>query len=278
MMVIVVIAACRGNAPDRVAPSVQRSSAQRPPMSPLEQARALERGDGVPRDYRAAADIYRAACADGRGDPAACDALIRAHLFARGATEDREAAFDLARKACLAKRDPFCCGVAALSTGREDDLPEPLRSTSLEVLRTMAPCDRSHMSECHAVMFLGGLDFGGGTAASDRHSQRALLLCRVEIAEACRDLRNYGDEANMAEITRLMQAACDAHDADACAVAPDRQPIAPRELCTANDYEACAELGCAGDAAAGQLAASHGVDATGCGRFVPNGGQHHGRW
>jgi hypothetical protein len=94
MMVIVVIAACRGTAPDRIAPSVQRPPVQPPSMAPIERARALDRGDGVARDYRAAAEIYRSACADGRGDAAACDALIRAHLFARGASEDRKAAHD----------------------------------------------------------------------------------------------------------------------------------------------------------------------------------------
>jgi TPR repeat protein len=250
-------------------------------MAPLEQARALERGDGVARDYRAAAEIYRSACAGGKGDPAACDALIRAYMFARGASEDRKAAFDLARKACLAKRDPFCCAVAALSTAREDDLPEPLKSTSFEVIRTMAPCDRSHMSECHAVMWLRALDFGDSSAASHRQRERTLLLCRVGIAEACWEVllnSSHAETAEKAEITRLMQTACDAHDAAACAAAPDRQPISPRELCTANDYEACAELGCAGDAAAAQVAASHGVDTTKCGRFVPDGGQHEERW
>jgi hypothetical protein len=137
------------------------------------------------------------------------------------------------------------------------------------------------MSECHALMLLGALDFGDSTAASYRQSERALQLCRVGIAEACWEVLTISsrvDKADKAEITRLMQAACDAHDADACAVAPDRQPIAPRELCTANDYEACAELGCAGDAAAGQLAASHGVDTTRCGRFVRDGGQRQERW
>jgi len=69
------------------------------------------------------------------------------------------------------------------------------------------------------------------------------------------------------EATRLLQAACDAHDAYACAFAPDRKPVPPRDLCAAHDYEACAEAGCAGDAAAKQLAASHHVDTTECGRF-----------
>lgn len=277
---IAVIAACGGHAPDREAPPA-KPAAKPAPRAPLAQARALERGDGVPRDYRAAVEIYRAACADGQGDPAACDALIRAHLFARGASEDRNAAFAIARKACLARRDPFCCAVAAISSAREADLPEDVKRTAFEVLRTMAPCDASHMSACHATMLLGELDFGDSTAASARQSERALQLCRVGIAEACWEvlvISSHVEPADRAEVTRSMQAACDAHDADACAIAPGRQPIAPRELCAANDYEACAHAGCDGDEAARQISASHGVDTTRCGRFDPEGGQRQGRW
>ena len=52
--------------------------AARPSGTPLQQATAYEHGAGVARDYHAAAEIYRAACEQGRGQVSACGALLRA--------------------------------------------------------------------------------------------------------------------------------------------------------------------------------------------------------
>ncbi len=278
-MGILMAAACRGEAPKTAVPASAQAGQ---PAQSLDRAHALELGDGLPRDYAAAVAIYRDACAEGRGDAAACGAVIRALMFARGADEDRATATRLASQACSARRDPFSCMMTALFSEREDDIPEPLRTTVFDVLKHMAACDRVHMSECYATMAGRGLDLGDSSAASRRHEERDLQLCRVGIAEACGDIlydARYGMMTDSAaEATRLLQAACDVHDAYACAFAPDRKPVPPRDLCAAHDYEACAEAGCAGDAAAKQLAANHHVDTTECGRFIPDGGSHHERW
>src|ERR1700755_3298125 len=55
-----------------------------PIASPLERARAYERGAGVARDYAAAVAIYAQACRDGLGDPVACNRLVDAAAAGRG--------------------------------------------------------------------------------------------------------------------------------------------------------------------------------------------------
>lgn len=288
---IVIAAACRGEAPR---PAVPASTATAPatraragqadrPSDALAHARALELGDGVARDYAAAVAVYRDACGDGRGDASACGAVIRAVMFARGADQDRAAAERLANQVCSARRDAFGCMMTELFARSERDIPEPLRGTVFDVIEHMAPCDRAHMSECFATMAGRALDLGDSSAASHRQAERDLRLCRVGIAEACGDIvdgARYGGSMTGAagEAAQRLQAACDAGEAYACSLAPDRKPVPPGELCAAHDYEACAEAGCAGDPAARQLAADHHVDTTGCGRFVPDGGSHHERW
>jgi TPR repeat protein len=83
-----VWAGCAAPAP-RAATEAARTAAPSRTPTAMERAEALERGDGVARDYQAAADIYRASCADGSLDLAACPRLLRAELGARGVTANR---------------------------------------------------------------------------------------------------------------------------------------------------------------------------------------------
>ena len=96
-MIAGVVIACSGH---RTNPEVANHPAT-PPGSPIERAHAYERGAGIGRDYRAAAELYRTACDDGRGDVAACGALIRAGLRARGTDFNKIALRDFAARGGL---------------------------------------------------------------------------------------------------------------------------------------------------------------------------------
>lgn len=241
-----------------------------PVGTPIERAHAYERGIGVPRDYRAAAELYRAACDDGRGDVAACGALIRAVMRRRGADPDG-ALLALASRICVDRRDAFACLAAGMEYGSERDTPEPLMTVTQDVLTHLPECDAAHRDACEAHMLLSVFDISDSSGASRRRHEFHLQLCSLGFVEGCKEIllqlryrRGFTDEADAeveqgADARRRLAAACDAGDADACVASPDRKPIPPKELCAANDYQACGAAGCLGDAPAARLAASHGV-------------------
>lgn len=252
--------ACGGWSSDAGHPAPSSASA-------LEQARVYERGTGVARDYHAAAEVYRTACDNGHGNVAACGALIRAQLRARGVEAGRSASRALADAVCLERRDPFACVAADLLADHKAAMPQALRDAINDVTSDLEPCDIVHLSECQARLLA---DQDDGRLTGRRRSQLRLQSCRVGIVEGCAAILQHArgaDHRELAEAGRQLQTACDVHDADACAAAPDRAPVPPHDLCMAADYEACAALGCQGDAAARQRAASHGVDVTNCHRF-----------
>jgi hypothetical protein len=262
--VLVLAAACGGSTAE------VGNAAPRPAETLVAQARAHERGAGVARDYHAAAELYRQACDDGRGLSSACGALIRAQLRGRGVDLDRGAALALSSKVCLTRRDPFSCVAADLLSGRESEIREPLHGVIMEVVADLEPCNIAHLSECHAQQLASALDFSDSSAAEHRRRRFAMVLCRLDIIEGCVDIldhaRRHHDDPDVAVATGRLQAACDRGDADACFEAPERQPIARRALCDASDYEACAALGCDGDAAASKRATDHGMAEDGCGQ------------
>jgi hypothetical protein len=117
----------------------------------------------------------------------------------------------------------------------------------MDVLSDLQPCDAAHLSECYARHFASALDFGDGSTAEMRRLAEAFDRCQVDIFDACSFVLKQAeksDEPQVAEATRRLQLACDQGDADACAHAPGRAPIAPAALCAASDYEACAAIHC----------------------------------
>lgn len=232
-------------------------------------AQAFERGTGGARDYHAAAEVYREACKDGRGDSLACGALIRAELRGRGIARDERAAATLASTLCRTRHDPFGCMVAHLYVeGRT--LDERLRGISTETGR-LGPCTPADLSTCHARVIALVFDGRNGGDARARRRNEALAFCRADLFEACSvGLRHWGpDDDDAREARGRLQAGCDRGDADACASSPQREPIKLDLLCKASDYEACATLGCEGDAAAKALAVGHGIPDDGCGAPPP---------
>jgi hypothetical protein len=232
-----------------------------PSGSPIERAHAYERGTGVGRDYRAAAELYRAACDDGRGDIAACGALIRAGLRSRGADFNKVVLQAFATRICVDRRDVFGCVAADMLSGSERDIPESVMAVIKDVLTNLPECDAAHRSVCEARLLADGLDFSDGTTAQFRRAALYYQLCSVGIVEGCREAvrSSHLSAQEVADARLRLAAACDAGDADACVASPDRKPIPPNKLCAANDYQACGAAGCRGDAQAAKLAASHGV-------------------
>jgi len=239
-----------------------------PARTPLDEARAYERGAGVPRDYRAAADVYRTACQDGHGEAEACGALIRAGMRGRGVEVDRAGLAALATKTCLAQRDPFSCVVADLASGSENDLPPKVMDAVKAALDPLPTCDAAHASACWMLLIGAGFPGSDGTSAEERRRSIRHQACVLGIVQGCVELVSYGtdaDEPEMADASRRLVAACDAGDADACEVAPGRAPIAPTTLCAASDYEACARAACLGDPRL-ERATSHGASVDNCER------------
>jgi hypothetical protein len=243
--------------------------AAKPAGSPVEQAHAYERGAGLARDYRAAAELFRAACDAGRGDVLACGEWIRAGLRSRGTKLDRPAIQALATKICVDRRDAFGCVVTDLLSAKEAEIPKPVMDVIKDVLAHLQPCDAAHPSECQAAMLGSALDFSGGSTAQARRLDLEERLCSAGIVAGCVELRHAAGASTeaVADAGRRLQAACDAGDADACAAAPDRAEFPLKQLCAASDYEACGALGCRGDAEAAALASRQGVLASECGRL-----------
>ena len=238
-----------------------------PSGSPLDQARAYERGTGVARDYHAAAEVYRTACDNGRGNLVACDALIRAHLRGRGVDERSGAARALANAVCLQRRDPFACVAAGVLADPEAGMPQALRDTVIDVAGNLELCDVAHLSDCRARLLVDS-DVSGRNAQRERRRLR-LQACRAGIVDGCVEIvrARHAESPDIEDAERQLQIACDAHDAEACAAAPTRTPVPLAELCTASDYAACAQLGCQGDATAREKARGHGVNVAACDRF-----------
>jgi hypothetical protein len=258
---VIVVAACTTSPKPPVAHATS-------PRTPLDEARAYERGAGVARDYRAAADIYRTACRDGRGEVEACGALIRAGMRGRGVDIDHAALGALATRTCLAQHDPFSCVVADLSSGSEKDLPPEVMDAVKAALSPLPTCDAAHASACWMLLIGAGFPGSDGTSAEERRRSIRHQACVLGIVQGCVELVSYSegdDEPEVADASRRLVAACDGGDADACEAAPGRAPLAPTALCAANDYEACARAACLGDARL-ETATSHGARIDDCER------------
>lgn len=244
-LALVALAACTTPSAKPVAPAAPRHVA-----TPLERARAYELGDGVARDYAAAAAIYAQQCADGAGDVVACHRLLRARLEARGVDEDRATGFALATALCDRRDDAEGCTISALAAR------EPSAHAVAVVERMLAtPCDAQHRARCELprdpFRWLN-------QSSSVEHADHEFDAqgCALGVLDACTRLRNASGPEHDAAVATL-GTSCDRGDAEAC-TAIDR-PIDAAQRCAAHDFAACGQVGCAGDAASAELAATHHV-------------------
>src|SRR5690349_14749565 len=106
-VLLALFAACCSSRPSSTAPAS---------ADPMAQARAHELGDGVARDYAAAAAIYQAQCASGAGQRTACRRWLRAMSVGRGADLDLQRIAQLARAMCAHREGLGCYFLAALGT------------------------------------------------------------------------------------------------------------------------------------------------------------------
>lgn len=216
-VVLVLVAGCcrspRGHGPT-----------ERQAATDLVEATRYERGDGVPRDYRKAAELLQRACADGRGSPVACRRLALARRAARGVPlgDGRKEM----RQACSGGDLIACAHEYRLDPEKAD-----------------AACERGNAEACYAYYLM---------PSSDPNRDRSLALqltardiaCKAGVLEACASSFSLDDDVAVARL----RPACRAGDADACKTL--ERPIDEAVLCAAFDYQACATRGFRGDTAA----------------------------
>lgn len=278
---IATLVACWGSRPPSPAPP----PAEHRSGPTLEQARAFERGTGVPRDYRRSAAIYDRLCADGRGSLEACHELVDAILEGRGVTSDRRRAAILETALCQ-RGDATACVVSAIldESGGGGAAAGSKPEDAFE--RAQQACAKQDGRACLLLAELRGGD--GSTAERDRREKYG-VACRAGLVEGCRHVafhlvmcgepevddaagceartvtawRANTSDADRVDAADRLQRACTAGDARACQSLPTRQ-LPRTELCAAHDYGACAELGCIGDDAAEKLALDHGMTHPNC--------------
>lgn len=205
-----------------------------PHRSELDLADRYQRGDGVPRDFRKAAEILERRCDDGRGDLAACARFAAAVIDARGVSRDRDLV-DLAVRAC--RRGAWLlCG-------------EPI--ASLDVPAAERACERGQPEACLAVANGPGRSEGDLIELVERACDGGVLTACLQIVQTA----SAHDAAAAERARRHASTQCDRGDVDAC-IAVGR-PIDPRVRCDAGDYAACATA--AGDDVALTVACDHGV-------------------
>jgi hypothetical protein len=276
-IVIATLVACWGAPPPSPAPT----PSGRPNGETLEQARAFERGAGVPRDYRRSAAIYARLCADGGGSLEACHELVDAIMEGRGVTLDRRRVMIL--EAALCQRGYVTACVVSTMFGERGPAAEAKLAVAFE--RAQQACAKPDGRACLLLADLRGGD--GSTAENDRREKYG-AACRAGLVEGCRHVafefgmcgdavedaaaceartvtewRANSYDADRVDAADRLQRACTAGDARACKHLPSRR-LPDAELCAAHDYGACADLGCIGDDAAEKVARDHGVTDPNC--------------
>lgn len=191
-----------------------------------DEAERFERGSGVARDYTRAVRIYEDRCAGGRGALVACRKLGVALLSDRGEPHLAVDPRPLLTTAC-AHGDWLAC------------VPP---FAPLDPDKASTACEAGAPAACLAVTWAHPFNQSGTVESEDDH--RFERACNGEILESCEQIvvnaRNAHQIASSSASTRV-QRACDAGDADACEALG--HPLAPAELCRANDFRACAKTG-----------------------------------
>lgn len=206
-----------------------------------ELALRYERGDGVPRDYTRAIRIYETLCAGGDGDLVACRRMVANHTEHRGQLRDpRIDPFGLLTRACRGG-DWLSCGLYV----------------PFDEAAAQAACDGDQPAACLAINSTHYMSQSGTVESED--DDRRKRACDGGVIEACLEIvthANNADEAAPPEVVTVVGRECDRGDADACEVLG--KAIDPAELCRADDFEACAEVG-QNDAAALEKACEHEI-------------------
>lgn len=215
-------------------------------------AERYERGDGVARDFRAAAKLYADACHAGCGDLTACHGLLELAIANRGITPTL-ADLPIAARMCKRGDATACISLGLLGFDRGVAIPKEL------------PCKPGDHIGCEAAMWMDNrisLAPNDGppeplTADELRHDMTgpAAQLCSEGVAGGCIDLvglcndracidrraaflHDAGvDPAPLRAAWQAVDRACTGGDVDACETAG--RPLPKAELCTAGDYDAC---------------------------------------
>jgi TPR repeat protein len=262
--VIAFVAGCSSPSPISAPPPIaNQARLDCGDMRCVDLARAYELGAGRPRDYRAAAEAYRIGCE--LGDAIACRRLGFAMLngvgVARNAPSGRP--FD---KACQLG-DIVACSVTAgfaamhcmgdVSGGTEQEMRELGARCRREAhvdsiaVKLNAACRAGSIDACeHAECEECRCD-KSGCARALQHDRE---LCHKGSVATCASVVSLLCQQNYTTCVAEMQAspenrgviadaiaACDAGDANVCAVIPGRE-IPLEQLCAAHDERACERL------------------------------------
>lgn len=190
----------------------------------LDLADRYERGDGVPRDFRKAADILAHSCAEGRGVPSACRRLAFARARGRGVAVDQSVA-PLLTAACERGDWLACGGPIGFDEGK-----------------ARTACSAGSAEACLAVASLSGYSESG--SAQEERWAYIEAACRADVLEGCIAIARTGldDGDALDDLAReRLTSACGRGDVDACEAVGT--PLDPRALCAAGDFAACAAAG-----------------------------------
>lgn len=205
MAILIAITACHGNR--------SRGDA-------LRMADRYERGDGVTRDFRRAAELLEQSCDQGRGNPSACRRLAIAQWRGRGVPKQALVG-PLVRHACE-HGDWLACGVYV----------------PFDEANAQAACDGRQPEACVALAALRAFSQSGEVELERR--ELLARACQRSVLEGClRLVELLGDQAatEAPDAVERIRAECKRGDVDACAAAGT--PIPRRELCAAGDHESC---------------------------------------
>jgi hypothetical protein len=236
-----------------------------PPVAQVERGLDFERGRGVPRDYRKAVEVYRAACRDGCGELASCERLFRLSGDNRGVVMPGKEMVTLVGRLCD-RHDANAC-IAAVLIGLRDETAIPHVTDKDKQLDT---CEAGDLGACQLVMFGASFNFGGSSGVEEREQRAARKACTLGDPDGCntvakhwkydcndKDLLTCVDDDDRDVVKRVVTACTDG-DADACEAIGKNIP--PAQLCDGGDFDACQKLAEDGDAHAKQIACAAGLD------------------
>jgi TPR repeat protein len=199
----------------------------------LDLARDRERGHGGPRDFTAALAAYRTGC--DHDDALACR-LAGLDLFSGvGAPPDGREAERLLTRGCELGDATSCAYLGLLDHAHDKDLDRlgpACEGGDADACFMQWAVERILVPDCDDACFARERDF-------------AIRACDGESLEGCGVVLDLGAEVSPAELARahrIVSAACDDGDVDACADLPGRR-IDPVELCHAGDYTSCEGAG-----------------------------------
>jgi TPR repeat protein len=251
LVLALLVVGCRGSHPEG-APAHAGSDVHAAPRFDAAVAERYERGDGVARDFRAAAKLYADACHAGCGDLIACHGLLELAIANRGVTPTL-ADLPIAARMCKRGDATACISLGVFPFDKRVAIPEEL------------PCKPGDHIGCEAAMWMDDRPSFGPhdeppeppTADELRHDMTgpAAQLCTEGVADGCIHLvgqctdracidrraaylQDAGvDAAPLLAAWQAVDVACNTGDVDACESAG--RPLPKAELCAAGDEEAC---------------------------------------